>query len=207
MESTGLTYEKVLEMFKETDKQIQETSKQMKETDKQIQETSKQMKETDIKFQETDKQFKETDRKLRKLENLFVGQWGKLMESLVEGDLVPILNARGIPVNETLQRVKRKYNNKQIEIDLIAINGDEIVFVEVKTTLEVEDVKVFLEKLDNVKSIFPRYAENTIYGAVAFLRSESNAEDFAIRKGLFAIRATGNSASIINELDFKPAMF
>ena len=30
-----------------------------------------------------------------KLEELFNGQWGKLMESLVEGDLVGLLQQRG----------------------------------------------------------------------------------------------------------------
>ncbi len=183
METTGLTFEKVWAMFQETDRQLKES------------------------FKETDKKFQETDRKLRKLENLFVGQWGKLMESLVEGDLVPILNARGIPVNETLQRVKKRYNNKEIEIDLIAINGDEVVFVEVKTTLKVQHVNTFLEKLENIKTIFPRYKENRIYGAVAYLRTESDAKDYAIKNGLFAIRATGNSASIVNDTDFKPTSF
>ena len=37
------------------------------------------------------KRQKQTDR-------LFTSQWGKLMESLVEGDLVPLLQARGISV-------------------------------------------------------------------------------------------------------------
>jgi len=50
--------------------------------------------ETDRKFQETDRKFQETDRKINALERLFTSQWGKLMESLVEGDLVNILNAR-----------------------------------------------------------------------------------------------------------------
>ena len=34
---------------------------------------------------------KETDRRLRKLNELFSGQWGKLMEALVEGDLSTLL--------------------------------------------------------------------------------------------------------------------
>ena len=40
--------------------------------------------------------MKETDRKIKKLNDLFTGQWGKLMESLVEGDLIKLLKERQI---------------------------------------------------------------------------------------------------------------
>jgi len=53
-----LTFEKVWQMFQETDKQFKETRLQMQETDRKF-------KETDRKFQETDKKFKETDRALK----------------------------------------------------------------------------------------------------------------------------------------------
>ena len=64
--------------------------------------------ETDKKFKETDKllteKFQDTDKKLNKLEQLFTSQWGKLVESLVEGDVLKILNERGIEVKDTLRR-------------------------------------------------------------------------------------------------------
>ena len=50
-------------------------------------------------MQETGRQMKETDWKLRRLEELFNGQWGKLMEALVEGDLIELLRQRGIEVD------------------------------------------------------------------------------------------------------------
>ena len=49
--------------------------------------------------------------------------------------------------------------------------------------------------------------ERTIYGAVAYLRAEEEANKYAERQGLFVIRATGDSASIINKKDFKPTAF
>ena len=39
---------------------------------------------------------KETDKQLKKTDARFNSQWGKLVESLVEGKLVEILNERGI---------------------------------------------------------------------------------------------------------------
>ena len=50
-------------------------------------EVSSNQKETSEQMKETSEQMKETDKRLKKAENLFTTQWGRLMESLVEGDL------------------------------------------------------------------------------------------------------------------------
>ncbi len=169
-----------------------------------VQETAKRFQETDKKFQETDRQMKETDKKLRQLEELFTSQWGKLMEKLVEGDLLKLLNARGLKANFVHSRTKGTFENKKFEFDLIAVNGDEIVVVEVKTTLRPDDVKDFIKNLKLFKQIFPKYNDNKIYGAVAYLTTASKSEIFAEQQGLLVIRATGSSASIVNSPDFIP---
>jgi hypothetical protein len=193
MKDTSLNFEKVWLMFQETDKKFQETDKKFQETDK--------------KFQDMAKLSKETDKKLRSLETLFTGQWGKLMESLVEGDLVKLLKQRGLSVNQTYQRIKKIFNGQEFEFDLIAKNGIDVVIVEVKTTLRQEDVDHFLHKLELLKEVFPEYKDNKVYGAITYLRSESESHQRAMRKGLFVIRATGNSSSIINSTDFQPTVF
>lgn len=190
MNPEPLTYEKIMTMFTETKQIIQDTALQSKETERQFQKMSK-----------------ETDKKLRKLENLFNGQWGRLMESLVEGDLVPLLRSRGIHVKDTSRRRTGKYQGYDFEIDIIAHDGDKIVLVEVKTTLTPEHVRNFLNKLDVVQSVFSDYQDKTIYAGVAYLRAESEAQTMAMRQGLFAIKATGKSAYILNTIDFQPHNF
>jgi len=172
-----------------------------------FQETNKKFIETDKKFSETDKRFQDTTKKLNKLEQLFTSQWGKLMESLVEGDLIKILNDKGIQVTSTASRVKGYYKERQFEIDLIAENGKEIVVVEVKTTLKPQDVKSFLAKLKQFKQLLPKYEQSNVIGAIAFLKSDAGAVTMAESSGLFVIRATGNSASIVNSSDFKPKIW
>ena len=156
---------------------------------------------------QTDRQMKQTDRQMKKLAGLFTSQWGKLMESLVEGDLVPLLQARGISVQSTHPRVRGRRNGEHYEFDILAGNGEEMVVVEVKTTLKADDVKQFLEKLKKFTEYEPDYRGKQIYGAVAYLRTEQDSELYAERQGLFVIRATGNSASIINTEDFRPRVF
>lgn len=213
-----LNFENVWLMFKETDKKFQETDRQFQEmkelldkrfqeTDRQFKETDLKFKETDLKFQETDKQFKATDKKLRKLEELFTSQWGKLIESLVEGDLINLLNKKGIPVGVVATRVKHYFNKRQYEFDIIAENGNEIVIVEVKTTLKPDDVKEFEDELKVVKQVLPKYKEDKIYGAVAFLRDDGGAAAMAEKHGLFVIKATGNSSKIINSKEFHPKVW
>ena len=140
--------------MQETDRKIQETAEQMKDTDRKMQETTEQMKDTDRKMQDTDRKMQDTDRKIKKLNELFTGQWGKLMEALVRGDLVRLLNERDIEVNGLAKETTRKFEGKEYEFDIIAINGDAIVVVEVKTTLELKDVEHFMKKLEIFKQVF-----------------------------------------------------
>jgi len=163
--------------------------------------------ETDKKFKETDEKFKETDKKLNKLERLFTSQWGKLVESLVEGDILALLNKRGIQVTDTVKRRAGRRDGVDYEFDIIAINGDEIVIVEVKTTLRPEDIRNFLKKLKQAKNWMPEYADKKVYGAVAFLSEDAGTAAMAEKNGLFVIRATGDSASIINPEDFVPKVW
>ncbi|MBB1077953.1 hypothetical protein HUU62_26495 [Rhodoferax sp. 4810] len=154
---------------------------------------------------ETERKFQDTDRKLNQLEKLFTSQWGKLMESLVEGDLVALLKNRGILIADTTMRLKGKSpDGGNYEFDIIAHNGAEVVVVEVKTTLRPQDVKDFIERLNQLKGWIPRYAHNQIYGAMAWLTADAGAEQMLEKRGLFSIRATGNSASIQNPTEFIP---
>ncbi len=214
---------------KETDKQLKESSRKASREIKEFrrsqeedsrkasreiaairaiqQETAGEIKETMQGIKELRLSQKETDRQMKKSEARFDSRWGRLMESLVEGDLVPILNRWGIAVENTSTRVKKRSREDNYEYDIIAQNGEEVVVVEVKTTLRVQDVQKFLLDLGKFTARMPRYKENTIYGAVAWLRADSEADIYAERQGLFIIRATGSSASIVNREDFQPQVF
>lgn len=90
------------------------------------------------------------------------------------------------------------------EFDIIAHDGEEIVVVEVKTRLRPNDVKEFIEKMEQIKIWIPRYAQNKIYGAMAWLTADAGAEAMVIKRNLFSIRATGDSAQIVNPPNFAP---
>jgi predicted AAA+ superfamily ATPase len=196
----SLSFEKVWLMFQETDKKFQETKQLLEhsslETDKKFQETNK-------KFQETDHQMKNLMKKMSEAES----RWSRFVEALAEGSLIRLLKSRNINVKGTAQREKSFYNNRQYEIDIIAKNGNDIVVVEVKTTLRPKDVKEFVRELLVFREAFPDYSQKNIYGAVAYISVEGEAALYAAKKGLFVIKSAGEGGILQNEIDFKPRIW
>lgn len=187
-------FKEIRELFKETDKQFKETARRFKETDK--------------KFKETDQRFKETDRKFNRVEGMFTNQWGKLIESLAESGIVELLQKRGIAITKLSRRIDAKKNGRQMEIDFLITNTEELVVGEVKTSLKVDDVKDFLKKLEDFLFFFPEYKTYKIYGAVIGLQMSEAADKFAYRKGLFVFKVgSEGTLKILNDEAFQPVNF
>ena len=205
------TPQEIWEILREVSAVQQETARRMQDTDRRMQETDRQMQETRRLLQqqgeETDREMQETARRVRELNDLFTGQWGKLIESLVEGDLVRLLQQRGVAVHHTVTNPRQNYGERRWEFDIVAVDGEQVVVVEVKTTLRVPDVERFIERLHQFPELMPEYADHRIHGAVAYLRAYQESDVRAERLGLFVIRATGSSASITNRQEFTPRTF
>lgn len=148
-----------------------------------------------------------TFKKLSKLDSLLPCKWEKLIDLLVSGNLANLLNRKGIEVHFTSVKMSGMYKKRQFEFDIIAQNDKETVVVEVKTTLRPEDIKDFIEDLKQFKDMMPSYKNNRIIGAVAYLEAVSGAQSLAEKSGLFVIKATGSSASIINSDEFSPKLW
>ncbi|MDE2848993.1 MAG: hypothetical protein OXP74_00115 [Acidobacteriota bacterium] len=187
-----------------TIERLRELTRNIEAITESIREDRKSQKE---RSEELDRQMRETDRRLQKAEDLFTTQWGKLMESLVRGDLANLLDGRGIGVRSLAQRTLTRRGGESYEVDIMAVNGEEIVVVEVKTTLRPEDVRRFRSKLVSFKEWWPEYRDRKVYGAMAFLQASDDVALHAERQGFFVIRATGDSASIVNAEDFEPRVF
>ena len=184
-------------MFQETDRRFQETDRKFQESQRAL----------DHKFQETDHKFQETDKNMKALQELFEGQGGKLVESLVEGDLVHLLGDYGIRVYDISTQRKGCREGENYEFDIIAHNREEIVIVEMKTTLRAGLVDKLIERLQRAKRYLPEYRDHRVFGAVAYLRAEQGSDRQAQNQGLFVIRATGDSAAIVNPKGFQPQKF
>ena len=92
-----------------------------------------------------------------------------------------------------LNNLKRDYDGRTWEIDILAADGTEVVVVEVKTTLKVRDVDHFLQTLCHFHRLMPEYGDKLAYGAAAYLKADEGSAVYAEEQGLFVIRATGSS--------------
>ena len=73
--------------MKSTTTAVQEIWNLIKETNQQIKKLSSETDKLRASQKDTDQQVKEASRGLKKAKELFETQWGRLMESLVEGGL------------------------------------------------------------------------------------------------------------------------
>ena len=192
------------ELAEEVWQNLREISKSQKESDKIRQETDRQLQKMS---EEMAASRKEADKRFKRLDALFTTQWGKLMETLVEGDLLKLLKQKNITVTSTTMNMKVQHQGENWEIDILASNGEEMVMVEVKTTLSLRDVKDFIKKLNTFTSWKSIHKKEKMYGAVAYLKANHGSTQYAEKQGLFVIRATGSSSSIINKKNFKPKIF
>jgi vacuolar-type H+-ATPase subunit I/STV1 len=202
--------------FKETDQKFKETERVLKETERVLKET---FKETDQKFKETDQKFKETsqlikesskkaDKYLGKI-NEFDRNWGKLVESLVAPSIVKQFQKENFEIEGMSQRMMRRKAGKTLEIDALLTNSHIVIPVEVKTTLNVKAVDEHIQKhLIPFKHFFPEYHNKIVYGAVAYIHVEENADQYAYKKGLYVLTFGDNDMVVIkNDNNFKPVEF
>ncbi len=211
-----LAFQEIWNLYKETDAKFQETDKKIQETDRQLKEWAKEsagefkelrktMQETDRQLRETiratDKQIKETSKKVGKLGN----RLGEFVEEMVRPGVAALFRERGIDVHSTAQNISFSDGDDRIEIDLMVQNGNEIVLVECKSKLCLQDVNDHLKRLEQFKKYFQVYANHRVMGAVAAMVIPEGIDKYAYRKGLFVLAQHGEFMQILNDDNFQPA--
>lgn len=139
------------------------------------------------------------------------GTWGKFVAELVKPKIVEMFKERGVKIKTSLQNVVGFLDDQKFyEIDLLLMNNEYAVAVEIKSLLSVEDVKEHLERLEKIKKVPPErvnLSNITIFGAVAAMIVEGDADRYAYKKGLFVLRQKGNIVEIVNDEKFKPQVW
>ena len=119
------------------------------------------------------------------------------------------MNVYKFKINFTLTPITRRKAGKTLEIDALLTNSHIVIPVEVKTTLNVKAVDEHIQKhLIPFKHFFPEYHNKIVYGAVAYIHVEENADRYAYKKGLYVLTFGDNDMVVIkNDKNFKPAEF
>jgi hypothetical protein len=214
-------FREVWEMFRETDRKIQESDRKFhEELEARDRKFHEELDVRDRKFHEdlealqhnlaaSQQRFEESvNQSIKNMEDVFIGKWGRFMEVLVKSGALTAFRQYGVPVKRSAGGVNEQLKNGQgrgMEIDVLCWNDDVVIAIEVKTTLKVEHVRDQEERLQRFFECFPDFREKRLYGAVAGLTIEEEADKYAYRQGLYVLTLIGdNLVKVLNDQKFCP---
>jgi hypothetical protein len=226
--SNELTYEQILEMFKETDKKIQESNRilteKFQETDKKFQESERMLTE---KFQETDRflseKFQETDRflseKFQETDKLIsnlgksVGGLGNSIGNITEGltypSIVKELNDK-FNIELVTENLAKKKNGQLIELDVFGYSNsirNEAFIVEIKSTLKPEAIDQIEKIMQRFREFFPEHADKKLYGIISAIKAPEKLIEEVLNRGFYFATVKDGLFEIKTPKDFKPKIF
>ena len=208
MSTAQPTLDDVWRLFQETDRKFQDTERLLKEssqeTDRKFQATERLLKESS---QETDRKFQATDRKIESMADTVKklgNRLGDYIEDAVRPAAVRLFRERGIEVHEVHQHISAQRGDEGIEVDLLVVNDSDVIAIECKSLLSVDDVNEHRERLDKFKRLLPTYADKRVLGAVTAMVIPDNVAQYAYRQGFFVIGQSGEQLIIRNDDRFRP---
>ena len=216
MSTAQPTYDDILRLFQETDRQLKETALLLREksleTDRKFQETDLQIKETNLQIKETNLQLKETDRQIKKLGKQ-IGGLGSKFGSFTEGLALPSMEAilqQRFGMTVVLPRVRAKQQGEHLEIDVLAYANGEVnraFLVEVKSHPREEAITQLKITLSRFRDFFPEHRDKQLYGILAAVDWPPALKAQAIGEGLYVARIHDDVFDLEVDQEFQPRVF
>ncbi len=199
--SEPVTIEDIYHLFRASAEEFDRRIAEAKiEADRRAAEADRRAAEADRQMEELKRTVERTSRAVDSLTT----RWGRFVEELVEPAVLELFQDKGINVKELYPRAKVKRQGIAMEIDILAVDDNDLVIVECKSRLSKDDVDEFLGKLSRFKIAFPHYKNYRAYGAVAGIEINEGIDRYAYKKGLFVIKPSGNTVMITNDDNFQP---
>ncbi len=178
--------------------------------DAQLERTDAQLARSEATLQEAREQLARTENAVERTTNAvnaLTGKWSNFVVGLVLPATKKMFQERGFDVENIFKGAQSKAKDAEMEIDILAVNGEYVIAIEIKSTLGLDDVNDHLERLANFKKAFKIYADRNVIGAVAGIVINEGVDRYAYRKGLFVIGESGDTVRILNDDKFVPRYF
>jgi hypothetical protein len=196
---TPLTYEGILELFRQSDLRFQERM------DRMSQEAELRKQEADRRWEKIERQAEKTDRQIERTSkevSALGSRVGQIVENMVGGDITGQFRELGYVVVRISRNVEfgLEGTSESGEIDLLLENGDVAILIEAKTRPKLDDVLGHIERLEKFRSHVNRdgnVERRQFIGAIAGASVESNVIKFAQSKGLYVIVQAGRTVEIV----------
>ena len=161
-------------------------------------------------FKDEMKDYKEENKQQIREMNIKWGEMARKLGTITEDIVAPsipriITEMFGLDVTFLGIRMKKKLQDGRTkEYDAIAVAGEYVLVDETKSTLDSEDVKDFIEDIQEFREFFPEYEGKKIIGILASLYVDEGALKYAEKSG-FLVLAVGDALmEIKNTKGFKP---
>jgi hypothetical protein len=178
-------------------------------TDEQLKKTDEQIRELRVSQATTDEQMRRTDANLDRIGKQ-LGDLGLVQSEVAEELFFRNLKGAFKKTKMDIKKVKRNLKRKgEGEYDLVAVDGGQVLVVEVKNKLDKRMVDRFLEeKLPRFKALFPEYEKYQVVGGMGALVVKDDVGKYAEKAGLYVLTQTDKGgATRLNREGFKPRAF
>ncbi|MBF0592861.1 MAG: DUF3782 domain-containing protein [Nitrospirae bacterium] len=202
---------------KEEKEKQEKEAREAKERQEEKEKKAREAKERQEKEAKKEKEAKAYEARMQRSEriaeraNMAVSnlsdKWGEFVEGMVWPAVVRLFKRRGIKVDHISRYVERKSGNCGIEIDILAVNGEYVIAIEVKSTLLIKDIKDHIQRLKKFRLLFKEYENRKLIGAVAGIVIKEGSYKFAYDNGMFVIGQSGDSVKFLNDKEFVPRYY
>lgn len=186
-----LTYERVLELFAESDRRFEQRMEKLAES-----------------RSESDKRIEKINSELTKKIGELGDTLGRFAEEQVRADIINKFGQWGIPVHAITNHYSQKDDNNDTiyEVDILIYNSQYAIAIEVKNTLRPEHVDGHIQRMAKIQQ-HPMVGlqGKTLLAGVAGMIIANGADKYAENKGIFVLKPSGDTIQIANNKNsFKP---
>jgi hypothetical protein len=183
---------------KEWDLAMVDLKESQKKTDESLSKTNESLDKTNESLKRTNESLKRTSESLKRTEGLIGNLGGKLgvvIELLLIPGICQLMNDYGHDFVRVCPNIKVRKDKIHTQIDLMLYDTTEAMAVEVKTQLDMEDVRWHLDqRLDKMRGLENEFGikDKKLYGAVAGIAIDERARQLALSNGLYVIEIREN---------------
>ncbi|GAQ95450.1 hypothetical protein TAGGR_2343 [Thermodesulfovibrio aggregans] len=187
--SVGIEFNKLYNSQMRTEAELRAFKEEMREFKNEMREFKNEMREFKNEMLEFKKRQEEENRRKNQEWSNLAKKMGTIVEDLVAPALRPVLKKYfNCEVTLEGQRMFRRKNGEDYEIDAIAACEDKVFMIEVRSTPRVQDVDAIKEKSRRFFEFFPEFAQGRqliiIFGSITF---PDNVIKYATRSGIYVM--------------------
>jgi len=196
---------------KETERVLRETERVLREssqeTERVLREDTRELKlvqqETELAQQKTELALQELDKAMKRTTNQIGGignRMGEIAEMVLLPGLVQEINKyhdHKFTKISHRNRYKKLGGGNFAEIDLELRNGEEIMFVEVKSDVSTKSINTFIDRITTLRQneAVTELVGKTIFAAIAGIHFNNEARDIVGKYGMYLIEVNDDYES------------